>query len=362
MSLAALARIILLAFSWPALSAQTASKPAATDPPRLPPSFRILFERGEPIQGVSSSPGVALPFQCTADGTLFVRFVSPAPAGATRVPPPAFQLVSISPSRVSHNFLLEQVPDLQIFSEIDHCAYDSGVVFLVKAMRKDAAQESNQTLAQKAAARHLYLILFDSQGNYKKAIEVEGGMRIQHLAVFPSGTFLVFFYEPDGHAPGLAMLKEDGTYLKTLDIPARTMPGSAIGTEGSARGVLMRVEFVRVGASIVVFQPESKFPILEVSPGGAVRAIPSRLPAGVHIVDLVASDWNLFALAERDKDSARGMIYEVQLEDGAVQRVFTMDDGRDAASVACIHEGKFLSLDYSDGKITPVIGRAEPSP
>jgi hypothetical protein len=29
--------------------------------------------------------------------------------------------------------------------------------------------------------------------------------------------------------------------------------------------------------------------------------------------------------------------------------------------VACIHDGKFFSLDYGDGKITPLVGTAEPS-
>ena len=92
-----------------------------------------------------------------------------------------------------------------------------------------------------------------------------------------------------------------------------------------------------------------------------MRAVPSKLPSGTRIQDLIPSDRNLFALAEAEGKPQRGTVYELRSQDGSVQRIFTVDDEHDPAAVACIHEGKFLSLDYADGKITPLVGTAEPS-
>jgi hypothetical protein len=345
--------------SWGALGAQTAPKPGAA---QLPPAYRVSFERGQTIQGMGSSGAIALPFQCTADGTIFVRFVGAAPAGVMPPPLPTFQLVSISTSGVPHSFPLDQVPDLHVLSEVDHYAYDSGVIFLIRGTRGNLGHDpSKDTPAERAAAMHTYIVGFDRDGRYQKTVEVDDRIRMRYLAVFDSGTFLVFGYDPKDHAPQLALLKEDGTYLKSLDVPAGAMPNVAIGTEGAKRGLLMPVEFMRLGSSVMVVQPHGDYPILEVSPGGAVRAVPSKLPSGTHIQDLIPSDGNMFALVEVEGKPQRGTVYELGSQDGSVKRIFTVDDEHDPAAVACIHGGKFFSLDYGDGKITPLVGTAEPS-
>lgn len=345
--------------SWSGLGAQTGPKAEAA---QSPPAYSVSFERGQTIQGVGSSGAIALPFQCTADGTMFVRFVSAAPPGVTPPPLPTFQLVSISTSGVAHSFPLDQVPDLHVLSEVDHYAYDSGVVFLIRGTRDNPGHDSSKdTPAERAAARHTYIVGFDRDGRYQKTVEVDDRLRIQHLAVFDSGIFLVFGYDPKDHAPQLALLKEDGTYLKSLDVPTGAMPNVAIGAEGAKKGVLMPVEFMRLGSSVMVVQTQGDYPILEVSQGGAVRAVPSKLPSGTHIQDLIPSDRNMFALVEAEGNSQRGTVYELQPQDGSVQRIFTAGDEHDPAAVACVHDEKFLSLDYGDGKITPLVGRAEPS-
>jgi hypothetical protein len=349
-------------YSWTALGAQAGSRPPSAGAVEPPPAYSVSFERGRQIQGINSSAVVALPFQCTADGTIFVRFVSGAPAGITPTPLQTSTLVSISPSGLPHSFLLGQVPDLHILSEVDHYAYDSGVIFLIRGTANSTGHDSNRdTPAERAATRHTYIISFDRDGRYQRTTEVDDRLRIQRLAVFASGIFLVFGYDPKGHAPELTLLKEDGTYLRSLDVPTGAMPNLAIGTEGAKQGVLVAVEFVRLGSSVMVLQTQGDFPILEVSQGGTVRAVPNKLPSGIRIDDLVPSDGNVFALVKADRNSRHDSMYEIRPQDGTVQRIFTMDDERDAAAVACVHDGKFLSLDYADGKVTPLVGTAEPS-
>jgi len=61
-----------------------------------------------------------------------------------------------------------------------------------------------------------------------------------------------------------------------------------------------------------------------------------------------------------DKRDSDGAIYELRYEDGAVLGRFELPDGRQGSEVACVHDGKFLSADFEDGKIIPLVGSAEP--
>ena len=94
-----------------------------------------------------------------------------------------------------------------------------------------------------------------------------------------------------------------------------------------------------------------------------IKAIHPQLPRDEPIEAVIPADRNLYVIA-RPTTGTRGSpeaIYEVSLEDGAVLRQFVLSDGRTASDVACVHEGKFLSIDYADGKVLPLIGSAEPA-
>ncbi|MGA7751247.1 MAG: hypothetical protein WCB05_00395, partial [Candidatus Sulfotelmatobacter sp.] len=53
-------------------SGEAKSKPAPAPPA---PFFRITFEREEPVAGVTATGAVAVPFECTSDGTAFVNML-----------------------------------------------------------------------------------------------------------------------------------------------------------------------------------------------------------------------------------------------------------------------------------------------
>src|SRR5580698_177805 len=48
------------------------------------PLYSISFERKDPVAGLDASPAIKLPFDCTADGTVFVTMV---PVGGQMQPP-----------------------------------------------------------------------------------------------------------------------------------------------------------------------------------------------------------------------------------------------------------------------------------
>jgi hypothetical protein len=360
----------------PRAGAQAGPEAAAGSISAEAPVYRVTFERRDAVPGIIASSAIKLPFVCTTDGTVFVSFVNTVPAGVgLPAPPPVLpllRLVSFSTTGKGQTFELSQITDLYISSELDHYVGESEVIFLVRAAREYKPQKKTYPITgggqgeftSNAAEQRQYLVVFDRDGTYRRTIEAEDlPLRIENLGVFPSGVFLAFGYDPKDESPKLALLKEDGTLLRPLQIKKGDVPESVIGKAGGARpGVIAPAQFVPEGRSIIIVQSESAFPLLEVSEGGAIKAIHPKLPRNSSVRALIPSDRNLYAIVTQPgSDSAsEETIYEVRREDGDALRRFELADGRRPSQIACIHDQKFLSLDYGDGKIIPLIGSAEP--
>ena len=370
-----LAFLLASSFLPPAVT-QTGSSAAEESPAAAVPLFRVSYERRDAVLGISATHVIKLPWQCTGDGTIFVSFVSTVSADSGLPPPapgpPPMLLTSISPSGRGQTFRLDQVPELHISGELDHYAADSEVIFLVRAGREfKPVQEAYSVgsyhgeVKRNAAEQHLYILTFSRDGEYKRSIELEDSFRIQHLAVFPSGIFLAFGFYADDHSPKLVMLKQDGTLLKSLEITRGDMPESVLsGKDAPRHSVVAPVDLVREGRSIIVVQNKTSFPLLEVGEGGSIRAIRPKLAKGDQIVSAVPADHNFYVVASEEtvSNGRQEHIYEVSPEDGTVLRRIELGDGRRVSdAVACVHEGKFLSIDFSNGQVVPLIGTAEPA-
>ncbi len=341
-----------------------------------PPLYRVLFERGEAVPGISATFAIKWPWECASDGTIFVSFVSTVPVDSGLPPPPPVPppmlLTSVSPSGRGQTFRLDQVPELYISSEVDHYASDSDVVFLVKASRENKPVKETYSFrndyhgeyTRNAAEQHLYIVSFSREGEYRRTVEIEDTFSMHQIGVFPSGTFLAFGFDKKDHSPRLVMLKEDGTLLQSLQIPKGGAPESMVsGADAPRPHAVASAELVPMGRSILVVQNNTTFPLLEVNEGGMIRAIHPKLPKGDHIEAVIPADRNLYVVGgpETDRGMSAGVIYEVSPEGGSVLRRFELGDGRRADGVACIHDGKFLSIDYGEGKVVPLIGSAEPA-
>lgn len=293
------------------------------------------------------------------------------PSGSSSCAPP-LRLVSFSAEGKGQTFELGQITDLYVSRELDHYVSESEVIFLVSAAREYKAGKKTYPmrgggrgeLTSNAAEQRRYILVFDRDGKYRRTIEIEDPFRIQNLGVFPSGVFLAYGYDEKDESPKLAMLKEDGTLFMPLQIQKGDVPESIIGKGAGARpGVMAHAQFVPADRSIIVVQSESTFPLLEVSEGGAIKAIHPKLPKDSRIKALIPSDRNLYAIVgQPSADPApEGTIYELRREDGNVLRRFKLSDGRAPSEIACVHDQMFLSLDYGDGKILPLIGSAQPA-
>jgi hypothetical protein len=354
---------------------QTGSKAAQLQQPASSSVYRVSFQRGEPVEGANATGALQLPFQCTSDGTFFVNFIGSAPAGTGIKPPrfPPMLLTSVSLSGQGHTFRVDQAPELFVSTQEDYFASDSEVILLVRGARenkpvkqtfrwKDGTQGEYE---ENSAPQHSYLLSFNRDGEYRRTIEMDDSLSILHVGVFPSGTFLALGFDKKDKATELVMLTADGSFLKSLKVSADDLPESMITGAGSPRPhSIVGTQFVPAGHSIlIVVQRDSAYPVLEVTEGGAVRAIHPKLPQGTQIKAIVPSDRNLYLITntEKNESDSDAVISEVDPQDGATLGRFELSHPVRALDIACVHEDKFLSFDFSNGKIVRLIGSPEAS-
>ncbi len=268
--------------------------------------YHISFKEGEAVPGLGEVRALALPFECTNDGTVFIAMVQPLGAGNRPSNLAPFQnplvVTSISPSREAHSFPLNQIPDLYDITDLGHFASDSELIFLLRAAK-----------GENKAEHHLYIVSFSRNGEYDKTTQVEDDFEIYQLGVFPSGNYLAFGYDRSEHAPELALLKDDGTLLEYLHVQKEDVPKSMLGTlNNGGKGpaaYIAPVQFIAQEHSIYLVQLKTDFPILEVSESGSVRAIHPKLPEGLRISSVIPSDEHLYVRVNGATDQIKGEIY-----------------------------------------------------
>jgi hypothetical protein len=211
-------------------------------------------------------------------------------------------------------------------------------------------------------------VVFDREGNYQKKVQLDSAFRITHISPFSSGAFLAYGYDEVDRSPKLAMLKDDGSLLKFLEIPKGDAPESVLQTkDGSGKGLaayLAPAQFVPQGQYIYFLQADSDYPILRVSIGGAIEPIKPKLPGGARIATLIPSDENLYAVvhdAETAGNSKKDSVFELDASKGAVLRHLQVSNDEWASELACVHEKKFLLFHHREGQFIPLVGTAQPA-
>jgi hypothetical protein len=298
------------------------------------PLYKISFKEGDAVAGIGAMPAIKMPSECTEDGTVFLTMVSPIPPGTPpdKIAPPTLLLVSVSRSGEAHSFPLNQVSDLYDVHQNDDYVSESNVIFLVSAADEDkqgkrtytSTDGSQHEFTRNVAEHHHYIVLFDRQGNYQKKVQIADTLEPTRVGLFPSGSFLVYGYDKTDHAPKLAMMKDDGTLLKFLEIPKGNAPDSALGTkDGSGKGpaaYLAPVQFTGQGHFIYLVQNKTNFPLVEVNEAGVLRVVKPHLPEGVQVDMLIPSDENLYAYLGELRE---GSIYELNAQDGTVYQTIS---------------------------------------
>ena len=358
---ASAARFLMLS-AWLVMGCLLGSGGAQTPLPSV--IYKLAFKPGEAIGGFPLRGTLNPPFSCTSDGTAFLDVV----LRESMYSPPIELLLSVSLTGDIHEFRLDRLTELHDVMQKGYFAWESGVAFLVIASREDkptkeeivSSDGSKHEIRRNTAERHDYVVVFDRNGEYKRLTRLNSSFPLQKVAVLPSGAMLAYGFSTQDHTPQLAMLNEDGTLLKIIDIPKGTAPASVFRPESQSKRVppalIKPIDLVPFRDSIIVLQKESRFPLISVNESGAVRIIRPKLERDQQVDSVISSDETLHAIVRAGKST---WIDELDEEDGAILKQVDLPNTLDL-NIACVHEGKFLAFRAEDGNLMPLVGTVHP--
>lgn len=331
-----------------------------SDVPRKTLDFKVV----DPGVSVNISPVTAFPPQCATDGALFLDELDLRDLNSHTV-------VSIHGAK-SQTYLLSDVSDLHDIHLWSFFPSDSIVGFLVRATRglPSAPVPGRSPIGVSWSDYHNYVVEFDRDGSYKKSIQLPIFYSLSHLAIFPSGEFLVSGYDKLNSTARLLLLDSSGQIVRTLDMPASRSDPTNGAPYGSAASVMASSElmgsimFTAYDQDILVWRMGSSDPVLDVSSGGREREVPLQVPPGYSFSDMIPTTdrWVAHFRSLNTKEGsplsqAGYSYYEVRPEDGSISSKL-IESGVVPLSIACEHRGVYLGFKRSDdGKL--VVLKAE---
>jgi len=309
---------ILLLMAPPVLWAQSSSPGAAAtakDSGATSPAWRtrtIRFASEKAVLGLPLTTGKVVP-HCSTDGTAFFDISSgSAMAGS--------QLFSISTDgEVKH--LLRKLPfGFSNVSVLDFFAGET-LVTLLKAEQRDGGTDSSPP-----RETDYFVSISDHDGDLSKLVQIDIRFRPLKVARFGAGDLVVLGWDEGNLQPELAMLKEDGTIRRFIDLDEKRpsaargveKEGTAAERESPALKSLQGAAFAPYGSEVMLTYPGTAKPIQVLTGVGESRTIPIALPAGYVLHDALASS-----------GSSRGTLI-VRAQEAKVQAKLSVDDATPA--------------------------------
>jgi hypothetical protein len=177
----------------------------------------------------------------------------------------------------------------------DFFAADHTLVTLLEAVKHD--DHTDTSIPREV---RYFLSLSDYDGGFAKLLSLELRFKPLKVALFGSGDFIVLGWDETNLLPLLALLKEDGTVRRFVDLDYRHHPefyatyGSSKEAESSEQGraalaLLQRAEFVPYGSQVLLTYPGTAKSVSVLSAVGEDRSIPTELPGGFVLHDVLVS-------------------------------------------------------------------------
>ena len=261
------------------------------------------FSREKPVLGLPLGSSTTRA-HCSADGTAFYDLTSSgAMAGQ--------ELYSISSAGgVMH--LLRKLPiDYTNVLVRDFFAGDQQLVTLLEADQRDDGTE-----ALPPRVRDYFLSLEDQSGDSSNLVRLDIRFKPVKVARFASGDVMVLGWDEGNLLPVLAMVKEDGTIRRFVDLDAvrPSAPRDARGDDSRTEAETAKQEratleslqgatFVAFGSEVLLTWPETTKPILALGASGEARAIPVAIPGGYVLNDALTSSGGRGTLVLRVKEA-----------------------------------------------------------
>jgi hypothetical protein len=270
-----------------------AKKPsAASAPPWRQKTIRFSDEKV--ILGLPAENSRSVTY-CSDAGTVFVDLYGVSMLAGSQPSPELYSILPSGEVKVLHRTMPSDFNEISI---LDFFAADHTLVTLL-----DGVKRNDQTDKSSPRDVHYFLSLSDYEGDFPKLLPLELRFKPLKVALFGSGDFLVLGWDETNLQPQLALLKEDGTLRRFIDLDYRRHPefyatyGSMKEAETSEQGratlrLLQRAEFVPYGSQVLLTYPGTAKSVSVLSAVGEDRSIPIELPAGFVLHDVLVSGAN----------------------------------------------------------------------
>jgi len=351
------------------------------------PAYTLQFhEQEKPIGGFVASPLIQEPVRCSTDGTPFFNMLD-IPSSKDQSFDPFKQTVYSVSSKGAHSYSIKTLPDLDNVRFLALDADDSKVVLLVTGTSKDGEAGSSSASPpppstgspiQALLMGKPYLAFFDHDGNYQKSAKLGVTYFARDFALLPSGEFIVFGFDEIKSVVRISLLDSDGGYLRDIPYSGELTSDPAFeetksGTDFERESALMKSSFgswhlAHARGKVLLYEPDSKAPVLEIGSGGARREVPLSLPKGFYLEAFMPSSDRWIARLGEDGPNkpARGFagtsynknqLFELDPSDGSAR--YRIDLGNEVEvnpyTIACEQDGKFLAYKTDkDSKFTLV--------
>ena len=285
---------LLFATALPTLSQAPASipKPATNAVPaqaEIVPERTLKFSPVDADSTLALSPLIGLP-QCDTEGYLFLEMLDPKD-------PNKHTVVSIR-GKESQTYLPSAISDLHDIFISDFFPSKSKVGFLVRGTKEPPGSTGPGKSPAGIAwsSYHNYIAEFDRNGSYKASIELPVSYHLSHLAIFPSGDFLVAGYDQLNSTVRLLLLSSSGQISKAIDLPGSRTPATgdapnrSVEAARATRNLMGSIVFTPYNEDILVWRANDNDPVLDVSSGGGVREVPLQAPSGFAFVGMIPSN------------------------------------------------------------------------
>jgi hypothetical protein len=304
--------------------------------PRALPASRdraIAFSNAKPVLGLPLD-GSRRQGLCSSDGLTYFDAAADA-TGTSRV----LDLYGVSTSgEVRHLRRTVPIEFTNVFDR-DFFPGDAALVTLIEAQERDGRDPDDRPYETQ-----YYLSVFDHDGDQSKLLALDLPFKPLKIAQFGGGEFAVLGWEEANQLAKLAVLKEDGTLRRFIDLYER-QTGSH--SEAATLASLAGAAFVPFGGQILLTYPGTVKPIRILNAAGHDTPVSLEFPAGYRLHDVLNSGGpstivaRVQEMAELDtagkkEDAAppRQRVFEFQWVTGQRIREFTFDKVP-ASAVTC---------------------------
>lgn len=339
---------------------------------RTPGVMRLNFADRKPVLGLPLGSGRSMG-HCSTDGTVFFD-VSPGSTGGVSVGAP--ELYRISTDGEAKHVLRTLPKDFTNVSVRDFFAGEQMLVTLLEAVKRDDDDAANPVRETK-----YFLSMSDHDGDLASLVQLDVRFKPLKVALFASGEIVVLGWDEANELPELAVVKEDGTVSRFLDLYGRKPDATSEASAGDAGkaprpepvtlDLLQGAEFVPHGSQMLLTYPGTTRPMQTLDVLGKTRAMPIAIPGGYVLHDVLVSEARAvvvlrvkrLAAEKGGKDGAgesddQERLFEFSSFNGALLREFALDNPS-VSQVTCAAKSKLMAIFYD--RVATVDGRAENS-